>query len=72
MACVILKPNAVITEDELKDFVKSHMAKHKTPKYIRFVDSFPMNGAGKIMKYKMREWAIDVLGLGDVASIETA
>ncbi len=31
------------------------MAKHKTPRYVAFVDEFPMNAAGKILKYKMRE-----------------
>ncbi len=72
MACVILKPDSNITEDALKDYVRSHMAKHKTPRYIRFVEEFPMNGAGKIMKYKMREWAIEQLDLHKAADIETA
>ncbi len=72
MACVILKEGSDLTEDALKAFVKSHMAKHKTPKYVKFVDEFPMNGAGKILKYKMREWAIEILGLGEAANIETA
>ena len=48
------------------------MAKHKVPKYIDFVDSFPMNDAGKIQKYKMREQAVEKLGLQKDASIETA
>ena len=72
MACVILKANTAATEEEIKDYVKSHMAKHKTPKYVRFIDSFPMNAAGKIMKYKMRQWAIQELKLQEDSSIETA
>ena len=72
MACVILKEGATVTADELKEYVRSHMAKHKTPKYVEFVDAFPMNAAGKIMKYKMREWAVEKLGLQKAASIETA
>ena len=36
-------------------YIAAHMARHKVPRYIRFVDSFPMNAAGKILKYKMRE-----------------
>ena len=48
------------------------MAKHKVPKYIAFVDAFPMNAAGKILKYKMREMAIENLGLQDANEIETA
>ena len=50
----------------------SHMAKHKTPRYVTFVDSFPMNAAGKILKYKMRQMAVEMLGLGDDSTIETA
>ena len=43
MACVVLKPGEAMTEEELKDYVASHMAKHKVPRYVDFVDSFPMN-----------------------------
>ena len=39
------------------------MAKHKVPRYVEFVESFPMNAAGKILKYKMREEAVERLGL---------
>ncbi len=72
MACIILKEGETMTEQEMKQFVLDHMAKHKVPKYIDFVDSFPMNDAGKIQKYKMREAAIEKLGLQADAAIETA
>jgi fatty-acyl-CoA synthase len=72
MACVILKEGSKATADELKEFVRSHMAKQKTPKYVDFVTEFPMNAAGKILKYKMRQDAIEKLGLQKAASIETA
>lgn len=72
MACVILNENETMTEDELKEYVLSHMAKHKVPRYVDFVDSFPMNAAGKILKYKMRENAVDKLGLHKANKIETA
>jgi len=72
MACVILKEGESLTEDELRDYIRTHMAKHKTPKYIEFVDEFPMNAAGKILKYKMREWAIEKLGLQAESRIVTA
>ena len=39
------------------------VARHKVPRYIDFVQSFPMNAAGKIQKYKMREEAVQKLGL---------
>lgn len=63
MACVILKEGVTMDADELRDFVRSHMAKHKTPRYVDFVNEFPMNAAGKILKYKMREQAVEKLGL---------
>ena len=63
MACIILKEGEAMDEKELKDFVLSHMAKHKVPRYVDFVDAFPMNAAGKILKYKMREAAVQKLGL---------
>ncbi len=72
MACVVLKPGETMTEEELKEYVASHMAKHKTPRYVDFVDGFPMNAAGKILKYKMRENAVEKLNLQAANSIETA
>ena len=72
MAFVILREGETLTEDELKDYIRSHMAKHKTPRYISFVDAFPMNAAGKILKYKMRENAVEQLGLQKASKIVTA
>ena len=72
MACVILKKGETMTEQELREFCLSNMAKHKVPRYIEFVDSFPMNDAGKILKYKMREQAVEKLGLQKAANIVTA
>ena len=61
-AVVILKEGESLTEDELKDYVRSHMARHKVPRYVQFADAFPMNAAGKILKYKMREEAAALFG----------
>lgn len=72
MACIILKEGCSLTEEQVKEAVKTNMARHKTPKYVGFMDSFPMTASGKIQKYKMREAAIVKLGLQDDASIETA
>ncbi len=63
MACIILKDGEEMTEDEMKDYIRAHMARHKVPRYIDFVKAFPMNAAGKILKYKMREEATEKLGL---------
>lgn len=57
MACVILKEGETMTPAEMKAFVNANMARHKVPRYVDFVKKFPMNAAGKILKYKMREEA---------------
>ena len=72
MACIVLKDSEDMAEIEVKDFVRANMAKHKIPSYVEFVTEFPMNAAGKILKYKMREDAVEKLGLQKAASIETA
>ncbi len=63
MACIILKDSESMTVEEMDEYIKSHLARHKVPKYIEFVDEFPMNAAGKVLKYKMREEAATRLGL---------
>ncbi len=72
MACIILKEGETMTENEMKEYILANMARHKVPRYIDFVDSFPTNAAGKIMKYKMREQAVEKLGLQKADSVETA
>ena len=59
----MLKEKDSVTTDEMLQYIKASMARHKVPKYIEFVESFPMNAAGKILKYKMREDAATRLGL---------
>ena len=61
-----------MTVAEMKQYVLDHMAKHKVPRYFFFVNEFPMNVAGKILKYKMRENAVEMLGLQAANKIETA
>lgn len=61
LASVILKENEKMTEDEMKDFVRQNMARHKVPRYVEFISEFPMNHAGKVLKTKLREDAINRL-----------
>ena len=72
MACIILKPGEESSEAEIKEYVMTHMAKHKVPRYVDFVTEFPMNAAGKILKYKMREQAVEKLNLHAADKIVTA
>ena len=72
MACIILKEGKTMTEQEMRDYCMASMARHKVPKYFDFVTAFPMNAAGKVLKYKMREAAAERLGLVGAAGIDTA
>ncbi len=69
---IVLQEGETATEEEVKEFCRARVAKEKIPQYVVFVDGYPMNEAGKIQKYKMREEAVELLGLQDAASIETA
>lgn len=70
MAAIVLKKGMEMTEDEVKQFCKGKIANYKIPKYVKFVDSYPMTASGKIQKFKLREMAIRELQLED--EMETA
>jgi fatty-acyl-CoA synthase len=65
MAAIILKKGMEMSEDEVRAFCKDKIANYKIPRYVRFVDSYPMTASGKIQKFKMREMAIKELQLED-------
>lgn len=67
VACVVLKEGESCTEEEIKEFFRANVARHKCPRYVDFTEEFPMNVAGKILKYKMREDAIKKFKLQDVS-----
>jgi fatty-acyl-CoA synthase len=71
-AWIIRHERASITAEELRQFCRGRIAHYKIPKYVLFVDEFPMTVTGKIQKYKIRERSIDLLGLHAAAAIETA
>ena len=61
MAWVIPKEGEELTPEELREYSLERMARHKVPRYIHICSSFPMNDAGKILKYKMREWGAEMI-----------
>ena len=63
LASIVLKEPGSVTEAEMHSYIQASMARHKVPKYIEFVENFPMNAAGKVLKYKMRQDAAQRLGL---------
>ena len=72
MAEIILNEGMTATKEDIQEYCRGNLAKEKIPYYVRFVDGFPMNEAGKIQKYKMREEAVEYLNLQAAAAIETA
>jgi fatty-acyl-CoA synthase len=62
-AWVKLRPGVSATEEEIRVFCRDQIAHYKVPRYIKFVDEFPMTVTGKIQKFIMRERTIAELGL---------
>jgi fatty-acyl-CoA synthase len=62
-AWVKLKPGAVVTEEQLRQYCRSKLAHFKTPRYVKFVTAFPQTVTGKIQKFKMREAMCAEFGL---------
>jgi fatty-acyl-CoA synthase len=70
-----LRKGAEATEDGIRSFCKERLAYFKVPRYVKFVEDFPMTVTGKVKKYRIREITIEELGLGaghaDVAFDDT-
>jgi fatty-acyl-CoA synthase len=72
MAWIIPRAGAALDEDGVREFCQGQIARFKIPRYVKFVDDFPMTVTGKVQKFKMREQAIGELGLERAATIATA
>jgi fatty-acyl-CoA synthase len=72
MAWVRLKPGATVTEAELVAHCTGKIATFKIPRFWKVVDAFPMTVTGKVQKFRMREMAIEELGLAEAARTPTA
>lgn len=72
MAWIKLKENAKVTEEDVTEFCRDRISYYKIPRYIKFVDEFPMTVTGKIQKFKMKEMAVKELGLERAKEIKTA
>jgi fatty-acyl-CoA synthase len=64
-AWVKLKPDASARAEEIQEFCKGQIAHYKIPRYIKFVDAFPMTVTGKVQKFVMREETMKDLGLSE-------
>ncbi|RNB88925.1 AMP-binding protein [Brevibacillus nitrificans] len=72
LACIRVKPGEALTEEEVLEYCQGKIARFKIPRYIQVVDEYPMTASGKIQKFKLREQAIQSLGLQGDTGIETA
>lgn len=72
LAVVLPKGGAQITEEELREYCTGAISRQKIPRYFQFVDAYPMTGSGKVQKFILRDQAIKVLGLEELARMRTA
>jgi fatty-acyl-CoA synthase len=61
-----------LSGEDLERFCRGKIATYKIPRYWKFVDGFPMTVTGKIQKFKMRDQAVEELGLEAAAGVRTA
>jgi fatty-acyl-CoA synthase len=72
MAWVRLREGQTATEDEIRDYCRGKIAHYKIPRYVKFVDGFPMTVTGKVQKFLMRESSVKELGLEQAARVKMA
>ncbi|GED66735.1 AMP-binding protein [Brevibacillus reuszeri] len=72
LACIRVKEDTDLTEEEIRSYCEGKVAHFKIPRYIQFVTEYPMTASGKIQKYKLREHAMQLLGLSASEATETA
>jgi fatty-acyl-CoA synthase len=72
MAWIIPRAGATLSEEDVREFCQGQIARFKIPRYVKCVEGFPMTVTGKVQKFKMREQAIEELGLERAAGVLTA
>jgi fatty-acyl-CoA synthase len=72
LAVVIPKAGEQLTKEEVRAYCQGRISHQKIPRYVQFVESYPLTGNGKVQKFVLREQAITALGLEEVAKIKTA
>jgi fatty-acyl-CoA synthase len=73
MAWIRMRPEATpLTPESVREFCTGKLAHYKIPRFVHIVDDFPMTVTGKVRKVAMRESAIEILGLRDLAAVRHA
>jgi fatty-acyl-CoA synthase len=71
-ALIRAKQGEEITPEEVREYCKAGISRHKVPKFLRFVESFPLTASGKVKKFELRERLIKEMGLENVVGVRTA
>jgi fatty-acyl-CoA synthase len=72
MAWVRLREGEEATAEEIRDYCRGKIAHYKIPRYVKFVDAFPMTVTGKVQKFLMRQESVVELGLQQAAAVKMA
>jgi fatty-acyl-CoA synthase len=72
MAWVKVRPGATLDQEAVRQFCQGRIAHYKVPRYVKVVTEFPMTVTGKVQKFKMREQAVEELGLQSAAAAKMA
>lgn len=72
LAAIKLREGMSLTAEDVREFCRGKIARHKIPRYIEFVESYPMTASGKVQKFKLREIYTKKLGLEEASKIKTA
>jgi fatty-acyl-CoA synthase len=72
MAWVRLREGQAATVEEIREYCRGKIAHYKIPRYVKFVDGFPMTVTGKVQKFVMREESVKELGLEQAAAVKMA
>ncbi len=70
VALLRVKPGASVSEDEVREYCRTNLAKYKNPKYLKLVEEFPLTASGKVKKFELRAMLIKELNLEDPAQVK--
>jgi len=71
-AFVVVRADATLEEEDIREFCRSRLAHFKVPRHVCFTTEFPMTVTGKVQKFRLRQEAIERLGLQAADNIATA
>jgi fatty-acyl-CoA synthase len=71
-AWIKLREGQTATVEEIRDYCRGQIAHYKIPRYVKFVDDFPMTVTGKVQKFVMRATSVAELGLEKAAAVKMA